>query len=111
MGGMDPSSRRSKTSSSTRWPTWPRRCARRSEADSAARQREVAIMLRRRLALWLLIGSQLVSFHGAHADTGAESCRALERADFSKVTDAPSQITATEFIAQAHGMPAHCHIQ
>ena len=45
------------------------------------------------------------------ADPAAAQCKALERADFSGVTDAATQITSAVFAPAAKSVPAHCNVQ
>jgi len=63
------------------------------------------------LAFALLALALLVMPHAAAAEPSAgATCAAIARVDFSGLTDAPTQITATQFVPATAAVPAHCNI-
>ena len=46
----------------------------------------------------------------AQSDT-ARQCQGLSLADFSAVTDAPTHVTASTYVAAADGIPAYCRVE
>jgi len=61
---------------------------------------------------YVLAFSAYIAVTPARADTAAPdqlaACTALESADFTHVTDAPSQVTSAKFIEASGDVPAHC---
>jgi hypothetical protein len=58
----------------------------------------------RRLRLFLL----LLSVHGSLLAGPDDSCAALMTGDYLDLPDAPTTLTATQAVAAADGLPAHC---
>jgi feruloyl esterase len=72
----------------------------------------VGVFVNRRASL-VVLAATLAAFGTAHAETASDPvarCTAIGKTDFSRLEDAPTQITATSFVALSNATAGYCQV-